>query len=169
MRRFTILTITMLALTSFMASSVRADSPHYLHGTPSTTGIDGNGDLPVKFTIAGLGDNVTINMTVTADTTTTYVCQNKGGNCPNAANKETVSGPETVTGQFTSGKNGSVSGSLTLEPASPGTFKCPGGQTVTLAKVTYNNVTIKSSVLPDVVLGDFSRTFVTGDCAVGLP
>jgi hypothetical protein len=160
----------MLVLSSFIAVSVRAQSPHYLHGTPSTNGIDGNGDLQVSFTIAGLGNNVQISMTLTADATTTFVCKNGGGNCPNAANKVTVSGPESVTGLFTSGENGSLSGALALQPGSPGSFSCPGGQTLTLAKVTYKNVTLTSSAaLPVVNLGDFSRTFVTGDCAVGLP
>jgi hypothetical protein len=172
MRRLITLTITMLALTGFMAITALAQSPHYLHGTPTTNGIDKNGDLQVNFTIAGLGNNVTIDMTVTADTTTTFLCQNKGGNCPNAANKLTVSGPETVHGLFTSGKNGSLSGALTLQPGSPGDFKCPGGQNLILGKVTYADVTITSSAaLPIIHLGTFSFTApnLGPDCLAQLP
>ena len=178
MRRLTILNITMLALTSFMAITALAQttaSPsagstpagtHYQKGSPSISGIDANGDVQVNFTIAGLGNNVQIQMTVSADATATFVCQNNGGNCPNAANKVTVNGPVSASGLFTSGKNGSLSGALTLEPPGSGNFSCPGQQTIILAKVTYNNITVTSSAnLPVVNLGSLSRTFTTGDCA----
>src|SRR6059036_2012778 len=57
-----------------------------------------------------------------------------------------VNVPCTVTAQgtFTSGKNGSVRGSLTVSPP-PSTLTCPGGQNIVLVSVDYTNVSLSSS------------------------
>jgi len=70
---------------------------------------------------------------------------NGGGNCPNAANKVTVSGSVTAAGTFASGKNGQITACLTLEapePPDPGKFSRPGGQTLTLSEISFSNITI---------------------------
>lgn len=120
-----------------------------------------HGGLFVTFTEVGLGANAGTNYLVTADASATYVCVNNGGNQPSAENKETVSGPVSATGTFTSGANGRVEGSLPVPPLGPGSFTCPGGQTVFLYSVSYTNVVITdttngvSLTLP----GPFTRTF----------
>ncbi len=139
MRRITISAITMLALTSFMAVTALAQSPHFLRC--SASGVNSDGTLDVSFKIAGLGSNQTLTITASADANATYGCLNKGAQCPNAANKVSVSGRVTATGTFTSGKNGQITGSLEVEPPST-TLTCPPGQKLVLISVTYTNVSV---------------------------
>jgi len=141
MKKLSILTCTMIAL-GFMATTVRAQNPHFL--SCDVSGVNSNGTLSSDFRIAGLGSNVTITVTASADATATYACLNKGQSCPNAANKSTVTGTVTAQGTFTSGKNGSVRGSLTVNPP-PNTLTCPGGQNMVLVSVDYTNVSLSSS------------------------
>jgi len=141
MKKLSILTCTMIAL-GFMATTVRAQNPHFL--SCDVSGVNSNGTLSSDFRIAGLGSNVTITVTASADATATYACLNKGQSCPNAANKSTVTGTVTAQGTFTSGKNGSVRGSLTVSPP-PSTLTCPGGQNMVLVSVDYTNVSLSSS------------------------
>jgi hypothetical protein len=139
MRRFTIFTITMLALTSFMATTVQAQNPHFINCSASGP-VAPDGSVNVSFKIAGLGANETITITVTADASGLNGCLNKGQQCPNAANK--FEGIEVKqTGMFTSGKNGSITGMLTLEPPPP-TLDCPKGQTSVLVNITYTNLVV---------------------------
>jgi hypothetical protein len=100
-------------------------------------------NLVVSFKEAGLGTNQLITYTANADATATYVCVvNRGGGNLSASNKTTVSGPVSATGTFSSGKNGQVTGSLTLNPPGPGSFSCPPGQSLEIAEVVYTNVSI---------------------------
>jgi hypothetical protein len=73
-----------------------------------TATLEANGDLTVTWKEAGLGDNQLIDYLASADGTATYVCVNNGGECPNAANKITVSGPVSAKGTFSSGQNGQI-------------------------------------------------------------
>lgn len=99
-------------------------------------------NLVVSFVEAGLGNNQNIDYAATANATAVYACYNNGGKNPKATNKETVSGPVGATGSFSSGKNGSISASLTITPPSAGSFSCPSGQSLFLDSVTYTNVVI---------------------------
>jgi len=141
MKKLSILILTMLGLVGFMATTVRAQNPHFL--SCDVTGVNSNGTLSSDFRIAGLGSNVSITVTVSADATATYACLNNGQNCPNAANKSTVTGTVTAQGIFTSGKNGSVRGSLTVNPPTT-PLHCPGGQTLVLVSVNYTNVSVSA-------------------------
>jgi hypothetical protein len=124
-------------------------SVHFLSKTTGATGPSAitaqgtGGQVTVNFKIAGLGDNVTIQVTATADATAEYACQNNGGNFPSDPKKQQVSGPVSATGSFTSGKNGSVTGSLTLSPPAS-TLNCPGGQHEVLLSVSYTNVSVSA-------------------------
>ena len=108
----------------------------------------------------GLGTNQLITYVASADASATYVCVNNGGGNPSASNKTTVSGPVSATGTFSSGKNGSVNGSLTLTPPGPGGFSCPPGQTQAIAQVTYTNVAITDST--NGITEPIDGTFSTG-------
>jgi hypothetical protein len=149
----------MLMPISFTSGIALAQSPHFL--SASASGPDSDGNLIVSFKEAGLGNNALIAYAANADATATYACINGGGNHPKATNKETVNGPVTATGTFSSGKNGSISQSLTLEPPSPGSFSCPGGQTLVLASVSYTNVTITDTTngVTEDIPGTFARVF----------
>ena len=141
MKKLSILILTMLALSGFMATTVRAQSPHFLGC--SASGVNSDGSLDVSFRIAGLGSNQSLTVTASADANATYGCLNHGGSCPNANNKVSVSGTVTAQGTFTSGKNGSIRGSLTVDPPST-TLTCPGGQTLVLVSVSYTNVSVSA-------------------------
>jgi hypothetical protein len=142
MKRLSILTLTMIALASFMATTVRAQNPHFL--SCGVSGVNSDGTLDASFRIAGLGSNVSITVTASADANATYACMNNGGHCPSAANKSTVTGTVTAQGTFTSGKNGSVRGSLTVDPPPNTSLTCPGGQDLVLVSVSYTNVSLSA-------------------------
>src|SRR5215475_1399189 len=131
--------VLVIVAAMFIAGGVVwAQNPHFIKATAT---LD-DGNAVVSWKEAGLGDNQRIDYVASADATATYNCVNNGGQCPNAANKVTVSGPVTATGTFSSGQNGQITQSLTLEPPGPGEFSCPGGQTLTLSEVSYSNITI---------------------------
>jgi hypothetical protein len=141
MKKLSILTCTMIAL-GFMATTVRAQNPHFL--SCGASDVNSDGSLNVDFRIAGLGSNQTITVTASADGSAVYGCLNKGQNCPNAANKSTSTGTVTASGQFTSGKNGSVRGTLTVDPPANSSLTCPGGQKLVLVSVDFTNVTVSA-------------------------
>ena len=136
-----------------------AASPHFINA--SASGPTSSGTLNVKFKEAGLGDNVTITYRASADSTATYACINHGGNHPQASNKETVNGPVSQTGTFSSGKNGSITATLTLSPPSAGSFSCPGNQRLVLAAVSYSDVAVSDTTngIAATIPGIFSATF----------
>jgi hypothetical protein len=141
---------------------VWAQSPHFVGKV--TAALDQDSNVVVSFKEAGLGNNLLITYEVSADATATYNCVNKGGQCPNAANKVTVIDHVTATGIFKSDKNGSVTGSLTLTPPGPGGFTCPSGQTATLSKVTYKNIKVTdttNNVSQSATPSEFSATLFT--------
>lgn len=142
-----------LVLAVAAALPASAVSPHFVSASGKLSGTN----LIVSFKEAGLGTNQNITYTVTANSTVTYVCVNKGGANPSASNKTTVSGPVSATGTFNSGKNGNVTASLTLSPPGPGSFSCPSGQSLEIASVSYTNVTLTDTTNGiSVPLGDFS-------------
>jgi hypothetical protein len=133
-----------------------ADSPHFVRASAALSGTQ----LKVSFKEAGLGDNQQITYVASADSTVTYVCVNRGGSNPSASNKTTISGPVSATGTFSSGKNGTISQTLTLNPPGPGTFSCPNGQSLQIAQVSYTNVVITDTT--NNVSESISGTFDTG-------
>jgi hypothetical protein len=141
MKRLSIITLTMIALSGFMATYMWAQNPHFLKCGAS--GVNSDGSLNVSFTIAGLGSNQSIDVTASAHADAVYACRNKGQQCPNAANKVSVQGDVSATGTFTSGKNGSIRASLTVDPPDT-TLTCPGGQNLVLVSVSYTNVTVSA-------------------------
>jgi len=117
--------------------------------------------LIVSFKEAGVGNNASINYLASANATANYACINGGSNHPKASNKEQVSGPVSAPGTFSSGKNGSISQSLTLEPPSPGSFSCPSGQTMVLEDVSYTDVSITDTTngITEDIPGTYARVF----------
>ena len=146
MKRLSILTLAMIALASFMAITVWAASPHFLKC--SASGVNSDGTLNACFKIAGLGDNQLVTVTASATADATCACRNNGQQCPNAANKVNVKDNVSSSGTFPSGKNGSVSACLTVDPP-PTTLTCPGGQRLVLVSVSYTNVTLSSDASAD--------------------
>ena len=142
MKRISIVTLAVLALSCFTATNVWAQNPRFK--SCSSSGPDSSGNEQACFDISGLGQTPT---TITASSTAsaTYGCLNKGGQCPNAANKISVTGDVTASGTFTPDKNGRAQGCLTLNPPPPtNSFNCPGGQTMVLISVTYGTITLSA-------------------------
>jgi hypothetical protein len=145
-----------MLLVAFAASAALAQNEHFIRASGS---LNNNGSLTVSFKEAGLGTNQNITYVLSADATATYVCVNRGGANPSAQNKTTVAGPVSSTGTFSSGKNGSVTASLTVSPP-PSDISCPSGQSLQLAQVTYNNVTLTDTT--NNVTADIPGTFDSG-------
>jgi hypothetical protein len=157
MKKLNILTCTMIAL-GVMTTAVWAGNPHFIKC--STSGLNSDGTLDVCFKIAGLGKNQTVTVTASADANATYGCLNGGGQCPNAANKVSVSGTVTASGSFTSGKNGQITGCLTIDPPST-TLSCPPGQDLVFVSVSYANASVSAPGANscDTSSGTFSAEF----------
>lgn len=136
-----------------------ADSPNFQRS--SASGPDASGNLTVNFRETGLGNTPNpVNYTASADANALYACQNNGGNFPSDPKKQAETGRVFKSGSFLSGKNGSVSGSMTLNPPTS-TLSCPGGQHTVLASISYTNVQICDTD-HDVcasIAGTFSRVF----------
>jgi hypothetical protein len=156
MRKLFSVAILTLAVVAMTAPAALATSPHFIKASASLSGVN----LRVSFKEAGLGNNQLITYTASADATATYVCVNNGGANPSASNKETVNGPVSATGTFSSGKNGTISQTLTLQPPSAGSFSCPNGQKLEIAEVSYTNVAITDTT--NGVTESISGTFDTG-------
>lgn len=131
-----------------------ADSPHFVRSSAS---LNGDGTLTVAFKEAGLGTNQLIAYEASADASATYVCVNNGGANPSAQNKTTVAGPVSAFGSFSSGKNGQVTASLTIDPPAS-TLDCPPGQREATAEVSYTNVAIAdlTNGVSEAVEGEFA-------------
>ncbi len=117
-----------------------------------------DGTLQVCFKEAGLGDDVVIDVEVTADATAIYRCVNPAGQCIDG--HEDVAGPVSGQGTFTSGKNGTINGCLTVAPPPPVSGTCPGGSAQVLAFIDYTNIKVKdltNNVTQDVSPGTVSE------------
>lgn len=158
MRRSLFLLLTTLVAIAALAVPAFAANPHFIKAGAS--GPDTAGNLTVSFKIAGLGDTVTTTVTASANATAVYACQNNGGNFPSDPKKEEVAGPVSASGEFTSGKNGQITDSLTLMPPAS-TLDCPPGQTEVLVSVSYTNVQVtEPNAGSESIPGTFARTFV---------
>jgi hypothetical protein len=139
-----------------LASAVYAQAPKF-HDSDSS--VNNAGALVVSFDERGLG-NENVDYLLTADATALYACINRGGNHPQAANKESFEG-QVSEGATIEPKNGRVVADLVTGPLSSGDFTCPGGQRLVLASVSYTNI-----VLTDLTnnvsttVDDVSRTFL---------
>ena len=147
-----------VALAVWPVAASASSGAHFFKDTSAS--VANSGALTVHIDEAGLG-NENINYTLSAEASATYACINGGGNHPKATNKETFS--EELSGEASfQPKNGRVQADMSVGPISAGSFKCPSGQRLVLAAVSYSNI-----VLTDTTnnatdnLGSVSRTFFT--------
>ena len=115
--------VTTLALVTSMAftAGALAAAPKFHAATSS---VNNAGALVVNFDERGLG-NENVDYTLTADASATYACINRGGNHPEAANKETFNADVSASGSFEV-KNGRVVASHSARPISAGTSPVRG-------------------------------------------
>jgi hypothetical protein len=123
MKKLSILICTMIALAGFMATTVRAQSPHFIKG-PTLAYDASTGNLCASFKEAGLG-NAPITYTLTAaGATFTFQCFTKSNNTPQGdPNSTSISNASTST--TITPHNGQITGTLCLEPCQGGS--CQGG------------------------------------------
>lgn len=154
MKRIITTTLGVLVI-GVIAIGVAIAAPHF---QSADSAVNNTGALVVSFDERGLG-NDDIDYRLTADATAIFACFNRGGNHPEAANKETVNSEVSVRMSFEP-KNGRVVASLTSGTPSAGTFSCPGGQRLVLAAVTYTNIVLTDLTNGvSVTLPDASRIF----------
>lgn len=153
MRRILIILSAGCAMLALAVPAALADSPHFIKAAAA---LNADGSLTASFKEAGLGTNQNITYTLSGNGTAVYVCVNRGGANPSASNKTTVAGPVSATGTFSSGKNGQVTASLTVQPPFQD-IGCPGGQTQQLASVSYTGMTLTDTTDGiSISLGDFA-------------
>jgi hypothetical protein len=156
MRRILVVLAALAAAAALAVPVAVAQSPHFIRASAK---VNNDGTLDVSWKEAGLGDNQLISYVASADATATYVCVNRGGANPSAQNKTTVAGPVTAEGDFSSGKNGQITASLTVDPP-PSDITCPPGQRLELAEATYSDVAITDTT--NGVTEPIPGTFDTG-------
>ena len=152
-----------LSASLIVTGSAKADSPHF---NKVTATLESDGDVAVKFKEAGLGDNATINYLASASAQITCTCVNHSGTCPAAANKIDDTANLTQPGTFSSGKNGTISQTLTISPQCPSSAPptCGGGQVMRLSSVSYTNIQITdttNNVSKNAVPSSLGATFFT--------
>ena len=143
MKQLSILTLTILALGAFAATSVRADSPHFIKG-PTASLDTTSGDYCVSFKEAGLG-NSPITYTITAGSEVfTFQCFTKSNNAPQGAPNNVSFSNESAQTTLTP-RNGQITGSLCLLPEKDGASCQGNGLVLKLLAVDYKNVTFCDS------------------------
>ena len=137
MRRHAASAVLAVAAIALCAAPAVAAAPKF-HAVSS--GVTSSGALFVNFDERGLG-NENITYTVTSTASATYACINRGGKNPSASNKRTVNSEVTGSASFEP-KNGRVVASISAGPPSAGDFRCPSGQRLVLADVSYTNIVL---------------------------
>jgi hypothetical protein len=137
-RQFWILLAVAGSVLAFAAASASAAAN--FHGAP-TFEVNSAGQLTCSGDVSGLGNVATTTGSCTASSSADYQCINGGGKNPAAGNKRTVTGVVSGSDTFPV-RNGRTKGSITLDPTGPGSFSCPGGQTLFLVGVCYSDITL---------------------------
>jgi hypothetical protein len=132
MKKLSILTCTMIALASFMATNVQA-GPHFNYTTPSLD--TSTGDYCVSFKEAGLG-STPVTFTITAGATFTFQCFTKSSNTPQGA-PNSVSFSAESNQQTLTPRNGQITSTLCLEPQQDCASCQGGGLVLKLIHVEY--------------------------------
>jgi len=134
----------MIAL-GFMATTVRAQSPHFIKG-PTATLDTNTGEYCVSFKEAGLGSGpVTYTITAGTGTTFTYQCFTKSSNNPQGS-PNSVSGSGDSTSTTITPHNGTVSSTICLIPEQDGASCQGGGLSLRLVGTDYDNVTFSDGL-----------------------
>ncbi|MGH3334447.1 MAG: hypothetical protein ACRDOZ_01420 [Nocardioides sp.] len=126
-----LLLITITVTLGLVAGPAVAANPHVVKG-PTVT-VNGNA-LTITASIAGLGNGLSANFTLTGTVDVFSQCYNKGGHNPAADNKEeTVAVNESGTFPV---RNGRTNVSFSVAPLS--TLDCPGKQVVRIESVSFD-------------------------------
>lgn len=136
MRRLSTFAVAAILALALFAQAALAANPHFVRASATRQGQS----LVVSFKEAGLGNNQTVTIQASADFSRTDSCVNKGGKVPSDPKKTVTQGTVSKSGNFTSDKNGNITGSLTLTTST--SLQCPPGQRATLISLTFSNVRV---------------------------
>jgi hypothetical protein len=153
----------LLALASLsVMGAAMAGSAHYVRGPNASLGSSA---VTVTWKAAGLGDTTLVEYRADATGNARYQCVNHGGKCPSASNKQNVTGAVSAFGAFSSGKNGSITGSLTLDPPAS-TLSCPGSQVAVLVSASFADIRLSdlTNGVLDVATTPSSLAFAGPEC-----
>jgi hypothetical protein len=154
MKRLSILTITMIALSGFMATTVLA-GPHYIKG-PTASLDTSTGEYCVSFKESGLGSTpVTYTLAAGTGTVFTYQCFTKSGNNPQGS-PNGVSGSSDQTVTTITPHNGTVSATICITPEQDGASCQGGGLALRLIGTCYKSVTFSDGLGNTVNIDDAS-------------
>jgi hypothetical protein len=155
MRRILFIIVCVFAIEALAAQAALADSPHFVQGPTTSTTVSGaTVNLNLSFKAAGLGNATAYaEWSLTGSGTIFSRCYNRGGNKPQADNKqETVPIGATFTTDVNHGNTtfndtvATVTSSLT----------CPGNQVV---KVESFSATGTLSLVGGTLTADLSWTY----------
>ncbi len=100
-----------------------------------------------EIVVVGVKEGVTTRLT--APFQAVYVCVNRSGQVPSAANKTTLVGNLAASALFPAAKNGKATGSLltgplpsSAEAAAATGFTCPSGQSLEFDRVIFSNMVL---------------------------
>jgi hypothetical protein len=116
---------------------------HFVPGGTSASINSTTGALTVNFHEAGLGDNQTVDITLSGDAQAVYQWFNHGGNKPQGV-PFNVNESFAVSGTFTSGQNGQIDASLTVNPPSVDEFLATNhaANWIPVLSVSYTNIVV---------------------------
>ena len=140
-RRIFAVIAAVFAVLLFGTTAAQAGNAHFI--ASQTTASASGSTLTVNFKEAGLESGSTQTIRISAHLDAEYSCVNNGNKVPSDPKKTTVSGAYTAQDDFTAGRNGNVTGSLSLfAPSASSVLDCPGGQRATLISAEWSDVSI---------------------------
>jgi len=164
-KRLTLVAVVVLA-SLIAAVAAWAGNPHFLRFDDPTLVYGGASAATAKATAAAptsntadprvLIDNIVVvgvkegvTTRLTAPFEAVYVCVNGGGNVPSAANKTTLIGQLSTSGDFPAARNGRATGSLltgalpsSADAAAATGFSCPSGQRLEFDRVIFSGLVL---------------------------
>lgn len=130
---------------------------HFVYATSS---VADSGALVVNFKEAGLGNDVTVDYTLTGDVSATFGYTNKGGNVVQGEPWEATN-VTLATGTFTSDKNGSIEATLTSAAPTPNLAQPNGNGWTLVYDISYTNLVLTdttygvTTAVPDATANTF--------------
>lgn len=120
-----------VAAALLVTGTASADSPHQVGQTQVS--VSGN-SLTISASIAGLGNVSSVNLDLNGSVDVFSRCYNRGGNKPQADNKQETIDVDT-SGTFAV-RNGRTNATFTVTPLS--TLTCPGNQVVVIESFDWD-------------------------------
>lgn len=140
-RRIFAVIAAVFAILLFTTTAAHAGNAHFIAN--QTSAFQSGATLTVRFKEAGLESGSVETIQITAHLDATYSCVNNGNKVPSDPKKTSISSDFQHSGTFTAGKNGNLTGSLSVSaPAASSVLSCPNGQRATLMSAVWSDVSI---------------------------